>query len=116
MKILMTTDTVGGVWHYSIDLVRALLEEEIEVLLLAMGPMPSSGQQEEVKKHQKSGLSFFYKPYKLEWMENPWEDVEEAGRWLLKLKDEVQPDLVHLNGLGHGDLDWGVPVVTVSSR
>lgn len=114
MKILMTTDTVGGVWHYSIDLVSALLEEEIEVLLLAMGPMPSTGQQEEVKKHQKSGLSFFYKPYKLEWMEEPWEEVSQAGSWMKEIVDKEKPDLIHFNNFGQVDLGWEIPVVLVA--
>jgi glycosyltransferase involved in cell wall biosynthesis len=50
-------------------------------------------------------------PYRLEWMEDPWDDVTEAGEWLLALEREIAPDVVHLNGYCHAALPWRAPVV-----
>jgi glycogen synthase len=42
--------------------------------------------------------------FKLEWMDEPWDDLRRAADWLLSLEQRVQPDLVHLNGYVHGAL------------
>ncbi|SFU55237.1 Glycosyltransferase involved in cell wall bisynthesis [Pontibacter akesuensis] len=110
-KILMTADTVGGVWNYTLELVRALAPFKTEVALATMGAPLSEEQRRQAD--DIDNLTIYESTYKLEWMENAWEDVEEAGQWLLKLKDEVQPDLVHLNGMVHGALDFGVPKLVV---
>ena len=37
MRVLMTTDTVGGVWQYSLALVRELVEQHgCDVLLVCL--------------------------------------------------------------------------------
>jgi glycosyltransferase involved in cell wall biosynthesis len=51
--------------------------------------------------------------YRLEWMDDPWDDVRRAGAWLLRLAEELQPDLIHLNGYAHGALPWRAPVLLV---
>ncbi|GHA53653.1 glycosyltransferase [Pontibacter akesuensis] len=107
----MTADTVGGVWNYTLELVRALAPFKTEVALATMGAPLSEEQRRQAD--DIDNLTIYESTYKLEWMENAWEDVEEAGQWLLKLKDEVQPDLVHLNGMVHGALDFGVPKLVV---
>ena len=43
-RILMTADTVGGVWTYAMDLARALGAEGVEVALATMGSPVSPGQ------------------------------------------------------------------------
>ncbi|WP_246000831.1 glycosyltransferase family 4 protein [Pontibacter diazotrophicus] len=110
-KILMTTDTVGGVWNYTIELVGALAPFGTQVALATMGGPLSADQRRQVE--ELNNLTLHESDYKLEWMDDPWEDVEKAGEWLLQLKDEVQPDIVHLNAMVHGALEWGVPVVVV---
>src|SRR5688572_1926116 len=51
--------------------------------------------------------------YKLEWMNEPWSDVEAAGQWLLELEARFQPSLIHLNQYSHGAIPWNVPVLVV---
>jgi glycosyltransferase involved in cell wall biosynthesis len=58
-------------------------------------------------------VELFESHYKLEWMDDPWSDVDQAGEWLLKLERQVQPDLVHLNGYVHGALPWKTPTLIV---
>jgi glycogen(starch) synthase len=111
-RILMTTDTVGGVWNYSIELTRALEKCATEVALAAMGPPVGAAQRREAAS--LSNLTLFESNFKLEWMNEPWEDVELAGRWLLELEGRVRPDLVHLNGYSHAKLDWRAPRIVVA--
>jgi glycogen synthase len=44
-------------------------------------------------------------------MADPWNDVREAGEWLIGLERACSPDVVHLNGYCHGALPWRVPVL-----
>jgi glycosyltransferase involved in cell wall biosynthesis len=110
-RVLMTADTVGGVWQYAMDLCRELCARGDEITLATMGGLPDRVQRREAANIP--GLDLRASRYKLIWMDNPWRDVNEAGEWLLGLAHEVQPDIVHLNDLGHGDLDWPAPVLTV---
>jgi glycosyltransferase involved in cell wall biosynthesis len=110
-KILMTADTVGGVWTYSLELARALEQAGTQVAVAVMGGRMTEEQQAEAATI--SNLTVYESDYKLEWMDNPWNDIEKAGEWLLQLRDEVQPDIIHLNGMAHAALDWGKPVVVV---
>jgi len=112
MKILMTGDAVGGVFTYALELVEGLAAEEAEVVLALVGPPADHAQRRRLAKAPLAG--FVERPYKLEWMEEPWEDVARAGDWLLDLAEDHRPDLVHLNGYAHGGaLDLGAPKVVV---
>lgn len=107
----MTADTVGGVWTYSVELARALASCGVEVALATMGGPPTELQRERVARIPR--LKLFESTFRLEWMDDPWDDVERAGRWLLGLAERVEPDVVHLNGYAHGDLSWERPVLVV---
>ncbi len=111
MRILLTTDTVGGVWTYTTDLARALQRHDVEIALAAMGGPLSEGQRRQIDllPHVRLHESDF----KLEWMDDPWDDVRRAGEWLLEIEREFQPDLVHLNDFSHGALDFSTPVLVV---
>jgi len=108
-RILMTGDTVGGVWTFTMELAEALGGHGIEVVLATMGVQPSEAQTAEAASVPT--LLLVTSDFKLEWMDDPWEDVEAAGQWLLDLEKRYQPDVIHLNSYGHGGLSWGSPVV-----
>ncbi len=110
-RVLMTADTVGGVWTYCVELIRALGEHDIEVALATMGAPLREGQRKEVARLINAEV--FESDFKLEWMEDPWADVSHAGQWLLKLEEELRPDVVHLNGYVHGALPWKAPKIVV---
>lgn len=111
MKILITTDAVGGIWNYTVSLALGLARHQVETVIVCMGPGPDNSQLNSIRNIP--AITFYHRPYLLEWMDDPWRDVEKAGNWLLKIKESEKPDLVHLNGFSHAVLDWELPVVVV---
>lgn len=111
-RILMTTDAVGGVWQYSLELASGLCRSGSQVWLAAMGPAPS--EQQARSAWQIAGLTLLHRNYKLEWMDDPEADLAHAGDWLLSLARQLQPTLIHLNGYAHAELPWHQPVVVVA--
>ncbi|HSH37875.1 MAG TPA: glycosyltransferase family 4 protein [Chthoniobacterales bacterium] len=109
-RILMTADTVGGVWTYAIELIRAL--PDIEFALATMGTPISTEQQ--AKASRLANVQLFSSDYALEWMDDPWEEVDRAGDWLLHIAQDFNPDVVHLNGYVHASLRWAAPVLVVA--
>jgi glycogen synthase len=112
MRLLLTTDTVGGVWTYALELARGLAPHGVDVLLATMGAPLSPAQRAEAAA--LSNVELAESTYKLEWMDDPWDDVRRAGDWLLELEQSYRPDLVHLNGYAHGSLPWSAPVMVVA--
>lgn len=112
MKVFMTSDTVGGVWTYALELVRSLAPHRVRVLLATMGQKLSDDQRRDVE--QIPNLTIAESEYLLEWMTDPWDDVAAAGDWLLDLAESFQPDIVHLNNFAQGALPWNVPVLMVA--
>lgn len=110
-RVLMTVDTVGGVWTYSLELAAALAAQDVEVHLATMGRRLDAGQR--IAVEQSAVASVAESGYALEWMPDPWAEVDRAGDWLLELVAELSPDLVHLNGYCHAALGLQAPTVVV---
>ena len=111
LRLLLTADTIGGVWTYALELVQALAPWGCEVLLATLGRPLSPSQSRAAA--QIAGLTVCESRYKLEWMDDPWADVDASGAWLMELAQEFQPRIVHLNTYAHGTLPWTVPVLMV---
>ena len=111
MRILMTADAVGGVFAYALELVDGLAEHDVEVVLAVTGPPPSAEQRRRIAAAPLAGYG--ERGYALEWMDQPWHDLEQTAFWLVELVEAAQPDLVHLNGFAHGALELGRPKVVV---
>ncbi len=111
-RILMTADCIGGVWTYALDLCRELTGLGIEIALAVMGSKLSKDQKNEVKKIPN--LYLFESNLKLEWMENPWNDVDKAGKWLTNIQKIFNADVIHLNSYSFGSIKWKVPVIIVA--
>ncbi len=112
LRILMTADAIGGVWTYCLELAAALAEYDVEIALATMGARPSAAQRAELAR--LPNVELFASDYRLEWMDDAWSDVDEAGEWLLEVAREFAPDVVHLNGYVHAALSWEVPVLVVA--
>ena len=108
MKILISTDTVGGVLTYTVELAAALEAAGDEVVVATMGPRLRRAQREALPARvHESG-------FRLEWMDDPWDDVEAAGEWLLALEGEERPDVVHLCSYAHAALPFRAPKALVA--
>lgn len=111
-SLLMTADTVGGVWTYAVELAHALTQRGLRVHLATMGAP--------VREHQRAqlaavpGVTLHESEYALEWMPEPWSDVDRAGAWLLSLERTLRPDLVHLNQFAFGALPFRAPKLVVA--
>jgi glycosyltransferase involved in cell wall biosynthesis len=110
-RVLMTTDAVGGVWEYSLELASGLCRRGISVLLAAMGPEASVPQQQAASAIR--GLTLVHRPYRLEWMSDFELDLLASAAWLGDLASDFDPDIVHVNGYAHACLPLRCPVVVV---
>lgn len=111
MKVLLTADTIGGVWTYALDLARGLSMHGVEIALATMGAPVSESQRNQL--HSLNNIVLFESNYKLEWMNEPWQDVHRSGEWLLEIEQQFRPDIVHLNGYSHGSLPFRSPKLVV---
>jgi len=98
----MSTDAVGGVWTYASDLRAELATVGVEVVLATLGPQSPPGPD---------GL---WLDCRLEWQDDPWDDVQRSGDWLRELARAAQADVLHLNGYAHAAQDWPVPVLVTA--
>jgi glycosyltransferase involved in cell wall biosynthesis len=109
MRILLTTDTLGGVWDYTVTLARQLDALGCEVLIAALGE-----PRDERLARIPAGVQVTSRAYRLEWMDGAAPDVPQAARWLRELAQLWAADVVHLNQLAYAAFGFPVPVVTVA--
>jgi glycogen(starch) synthase len=109
VRVLVTTDTVGGVWTHALDLARGLAGARVDVVLATMGARLRADQRADA---DSVGLAALHESdFALEWMPAQWEAVDAAGEWLLDIAHGEWVDVVHSNSFTHGALDWMRPVV-----
>ena len=108
-RVLMTTDAIGGVFSFAVELSRGLSRRGVEICLATLGPTPDRAQRAELSAIPN--LQLFENRSALEWMDDPWREVDLAGDWLLELAEQTHPDVIHLNGYSHAALPWRQPVV-----
>jgi glycosyltransferase involved in cell wall biosynthesis len=109
-RVLMTADAVGGVWQYALALGSGLVRSGVRVTLAVMGPPPASQREAATRLGMQVRVSYG----RLEWMADPWRDVDAAGRWLRELEARCAPDVVHLNGYCHANAGFRAPVLVAA--
>ena len=109
MRVLMTADTIGGVWTYTMELAAQLCARGVEVEVLALGGHPAPRQWAQARAVE--GLSVRPTDLKLEWQDDPWADVEFAGDLLQQRCRAWRPHLVHLNNFGQALRPTGCPTL-----
>lgn len=108
----MTADVVGGVFTYALDLIAGLTRADDEVALVTFG---RAADPEQRRRVLASGVTRWQEStLKLEWMDDPWRDLQAARELLLAVEDETRPDVVHLNCFGHAAAPWRAPTVVVA--
>lgn len=111
-RVLMTTDTVGGVWTYTLDLCRGLAGYGIQVVLLSMGRMPDDRQMQDATA--LANVTLVPTAYRLEWMPDCEADLAHSGDLLMALEQEFRPEIVHLNTYWHAGLAFRAPRIVVA--
>ncbi len=117
MRVLITTDTVGGVWSYTRELVSGLLAKDISVMLVTLGRPLNSEQADWTQSiAARFPETFVLVPtsYRLEWMEDAGQDVEASRRYVERLVDDYKPDLLHANQFCFASLDLSIPCILVA--
>lgn len=113
MRVLMTTDAVGGVWTYALDLAAGLGAQGDHVTLAVLGPLMTRGQAEVAGRI--AGLRVVETGAPLEWTASDKSALEAAATAVAKLAVIERADLVHLNSpalAAHGR--FPAPVVGVA--
>ena len=94
-RVLMTADTVGGVWQYALDLARGLSEAGVSTRLAVLGPGPSARQALDARAIP--GVTLIDTGLPLDWTAESPDDVLQAGAAVAALAQESGADIVHLN-------------------
>jgi glycosyltransferase involved in cell wall biosynthesis len=112
LKVLMTADTIGGVWNYAVDLCTALENFPIEIHPVTFGAYLDMSQRNRVTSI--GNVVLYESGYKLEWMDDPWVEVEKGYQWVKDIQEDVQADLIHFNNYGQACRTWKVPTIVVA--
>lgn len=119
MRVLITTDAVGGVWQFTQELTEGLLTRKWAVALVSLGGELSSSQREWVNDlRARTGESFYFESCSgpLEWMQENDGAYWDIAPVLLDVCEGFGPDLLHLNQFCFGMLPVDVPkIITAHS-
>lgn len=117
MRLLITTDTVGGVWRFSIQLVEGLLEAGDSVALASFGRMPSISQRLECDRLcEVWDESFHYaaSDAPLEWMQQNHRSYQEGLPVLRELAQVFGVEILHSNQYCYAAAELGVPTIVTA--
>lgn len=112
MHVLMTADTVGGVWTYTRELVSGLIRKGHRITLVSFGKLPCTFQITWMQG--LPGLDYRPTPFALEWMQDSAEDIRLSTRYLEDVISEVKPDLLHFSQYAYGKINTSLPKVVVA--
>lgn len=111
MRLMMTADTVGGVWQYALELAAAL--PATEMVLALLGPAPDAAQRDAAAAIP--GLRLVETGLPLDWLCDRPGPVLEAGAALARLARETGAEVVQLNAPALGAAGgFPAPVVAVN--
>jgi glycogen synthase len=108
-RVLMTTDAVGGVWTYALELARGLSAAGVEVMLTVIGPPPGDAQRAEAIAIP--GLVLVVPGLELEWQDRAGPLGLVPRQRLEGLARTFEPDIVHCNGFREAAAGFRAPVV-----
>jgi len=111
IRLLMTTDTVGGVWTYCCGLASDLAKAGVDVSLVTMGPRARADERDRL---QHPGVRLIATDLALEWQDPEGRNVADASRVLAGLEAKLRPDVVHLNSYREASFGWHAPTVLVA--
>ncbi len=111
LRILMTTDAVGGVWTYASALASAFAARGADVHLVFQGPGPSPAQTSMISN---ASVQIVQSPLALEWQDPEGKDMAAARRFYATLEARLEPDIVHLNSFREAAFNWRRPALVAA--
>lgn len=117
MRLLMTTDTIGGVWTFTSDLGEELLSRGHAVALISFGRLPSDDQSDWVAVQRSAypgSFEFTASKAPLEWSQENSGSMTEGEPALTGLCARFQPDILLSSQFCFGAVDINVPRVVVA--
>jgi glycosyltransferase involved in cell wall biosynthesis len=112
MHVLMTADTIGGVWTYTRELVTRLSRRGVRITLVSFGDIPTADQARWIEPLE--GVTYHPTPFRLEWMQDAQQDLDDSAGLLRSIIEETKPDLLHSNQFFYGALDCDIPKLVVA--
>lgn len=108
-RVLLTADTVGGVWTYALDLARGLSDHGVVAVLATLGPEPDAVQR--AAAAEVPGLSLRTLDQPLDWLARSENELREAAAAVATLAARCDADLVHLHSPALGAVRFPATVV-----
>lgn len=119
MRILLTTDTIGGVWTFTRELCIGLLQQGHAVALVSFGRPPSNEQVAWCEAQTECyGREFYFESSDapLEWMQSNERAYSGGEALLLRLVEKFGADVLHASQFCFGRLPVPIPrVITAHS-
>lgn len=94
IRVVMTTDAVGGVWRYALDAAAELRGDGVAVTLVGLGPRPDDRQNAEV---ETAGIPLFWLDTDLDWTVDDFAGARCVGLALDAFVRNLRPHLLHIN-------------------
>lgn len=110
-RLLLTTDSVGGVWTYSRDMGMALADRNFTVTLAVIGP---SASPEARAACEDAGLDLIDLGGTLDWTATSDAELEPVRRRILEAAGACQADLVQVHAPAFVPEHRTCPVVSVA--
>lgn len=110
-RLLMTVDTVGGVWQYATELAAALVDSGYQVELAVIGPPADAAQR---RRAQAVGATLIDTGLALDWLSADERTVTAAATAIARLARQRGVDLVQLNQPAFAVVPFAMPVVAVA--
>jgi len=107
-RILLTTDAVGGIWRYTLDLAHGLAERGMTPVIAVLGPAPDTSQRAEAAPFEliETGLA-------LDWTAASPNELSATVASLRSLASGTGSAHLHAPALA-GHEPWSLPVVAVA--
>ena len=112
-RLLLTTDAVGGVWRYSLDLAQGLQQRGIGCILAVLGPAPNPLQRAEARAIP--GLDLVQTGLPLDWTAEDPAALQATTTRLATLATLTGATSIHLHAPALvGTAAWPAPVIAVA--
>jgi glycosyltransferase involved in cell wall biosynthesis len=110
--LFLTTDAVGGVWTYSVELAAALAaKSDVTIMLAVLGPRANAEQI--ARATAIPGLQLIHTDLPLDWTAESETELRATAAALAGLAERAEADVVQLHAPALACADFPGPVISV---